>query len=111
MKQTKRNDRNATHLICTKCKCIKLVKYFFIRSNGSRTSHCNICRNEYEKSKRPRKKPNKLGVPGVTYLPKKKIYRARIEIYGKQYYLGISKSLEKAAELYRLQKETLMASE
>ena len=104
MKQTKRNDRNATHLICTKCKCIKLVCEYYIRKTGSFESKCKSCINKYRRDydfKRRNRKINKQGHTGVTYRPDRDLYYARIVVNGKLIHLGKAATAAEAGEIYQ----------
>lgn len=111
-----RKIRGITHLDCTKCKEIKTILEFSPRhSNGSWYSWCKKCHSiqnqEYNRiRRRPNPKTNKTGFPGVTYIPHRNKYRARIQMYGRQYYLAMADTAEEAYKMYMAQKE-LQAAE
>lgn len=59
---------------------------------------CTVAENSRNVSLR---KDNKTGYKGVHYATHQKIYRASIKVDGKSIYLGGSKDINKAVELYR----------
>lgn len=66
----------------------------------NRRENLRICTHAENMRNRKTHTNNKLGVKGVYYLPKKKLFRADIRANGRRYTLGKFKTIEQAKAAY-----------